>query len=40
MTGKEFIEKFLPLDCDMYRLAFSLTGSGQDAEDIARELFM
>lgn len=40
MTGKEFIEKFLPLDCDMYRLAFSLTGSGQDAEDIVQELFM
>lgn len=39
MTAESFKARFLPLHPRLYRIAFAMTGSGSDAEDILQELY-
>ncbi len=40
MGGDEFKRLFLPLHQRLYRIAFSLTGNREDAEDMVQEAYM
>lgn len=40
MSGKQFSEVFLPLSGDLYRVAYYILESEQDAEDEVQELFL
>ena len=40
MSPEEFIRRFLPLGDNLYRLAFSLLGSQEEAEDAIQDVFL
>lgn len=40
MSPEEFIRRFLPLGDKLYRLAFSLLGSQEEAEDAIQDVFL
>ncbi len=40
MTGKEFASLYLPLSADLYRIAYYILESGQDAEDEVQNLYV
>lgn len=40
MSGKEFMDIYLPLGERMYRVAFYLLGTEQDAEDAVQDLYV
>jgi len=40
MTPEEFARTYIPLGEDLYRLAFSMLGSEQEAEDAVQDLFV
>lgn len=40
MSPEEFIGCYLPLGDNLYRLAFSLLGSQEDAEDVIQDLYL
>lgn len=40
MTDKDFSEKYIPLSGSLYRIAFYLLESEQDAEDVLQDLYV